>query len=251
VERVRKREEKGSGKTMPITVKLEKFEGPLDLLLQLIEREDLPITEVSLSSVTDQYLRAIKATKVPSEDLADFLLVAAKLLLIKSRILLPQIDLGLEEEGIPLDVQLRMYKEFVEAAKIIDAKIKKKQFAFVREKPPFQKGFFPPKTLTSEKMAAVFREIVKALEPVIALPKQALERAVSIQDKIARIRQLLSDRAQASFSSLLREAKNKTEVIVSFLALLELVKQKIVDVDQEKLFEDIEIKRLNKTATHV
>src|SRR3989344_9196200 len=127
---------------MPVTVKLEKFEGPLDLLLQLIEREDLLISEVSLSSVTDQYLRAIRATKVPPEDLADFLLVAAKLLLIKSRILLPQIDLGLEEEGIPLDVQLRMYKEFVEAAKIIAAKIKKKQFASVREKPPFQKGFF-------------------------------------------------------------------------------------------------------------
>lgn len=235
---------------MPVTVKLEKFEGPLDLLLQLIEQEDLPISEVSLSAVTDQYLRVIAETKVPPEELADFLLVAAKLLLIKSKTLLPQIDLGLEEEGIPLDIQLRMYKEFVEAAKGIDAMIKKKRFSFARpaKAGPLQEGFFPPRTLTAAKLEAVFREIIHALEPVIALPKRALERVVSIQDRIARIRQLLSDRASASFSTVLREAKNKTEVIVSFLALLELVKQKIVDVDQEELFEEIEIKRLKKVA---
>lgn len=226
---------------MSVQFKIEHFEGPLDLLLQLIEQEELTISEVSLAKVTEQYLGHITHTPVLPDELADFLLVASKLLLIKSKTLLP--DLNIPDEGPSLADQLRMYKEYVEASKEILAMIKKKRFAFPRELPPRQEGFFPPKTITAAKLELVFDGILQSLAPLIALPKAALSRAVSIKEKIAVIQDLLRRELQSHFSHIVANAKNKTEVIVSFLALLELVKQRLVDVEQGELFTDIAIRK--------
>src|SRR5512147_3265515 len=115
---------------MSLNFKMEKFEGPLDLLLQLIEQEKLSISEISLSKIADQYLESLGqvAEKDPDE-LADFLVVAAKLLLIKSRELLPSAAPA-EEEGPSLESQLKMYKIFWEAAQRIEAQIKKRRWIF-------------------------------------------------------------------------------------------------------------------------
>jgi len=100
-------------------IKLEKFEGPLDLLLKLIEEERLSINEISLSQVANKYLEFVNSTQnISLDELADFLTVSAKLILIKSRTLLP--SLNFEEEGDSLEKQLRIYKEYYEASKKIE-----------------------------------------------------------------------------------------------------------------------------------
>lgn len=228
----------------PYQVKLQKFQGPLDLLLQLIEAEELLINEVALSSVTEQYVQHLRGIEEKNpEELADFLLVAAKLLLIKSRVLLPEIDLGQEDDGMSLEEQLRLYREYAVASREVHKLIGRHRFAFSRERAPFQEGVFaPPEHLTAEKLRNAFLDVLEAIEPVLEIPKAALSRVISIKDKISELRALFLERAQISFASILRHAKNKTEIIVSFLALLELIKQKTVTVSQENLFGDINIK---------
>lgn len=223
--------------------KVEKFEGPLDLLLKLVEQEELPITDISLAQITDQYIEFIEHTKnISKEELADFLLIAARLLLIKSRILLPSLVMPLEDVGVSLEEQLRMYKQFVDAAKKIEVVLKQKRFTYPREKAPVQAGMFsPPKTLTSARLLQVFREVLRALEPIVRFPKAAVERIVSIQEKISEIHELLKSQGVMSFHTFVRAAKSPTEVVVTFLALLELVKQRIAFVSQDVLFTDITI----------
>lgn len=231
---------------MVYKVRLEKFEGPLDLLLSLIEAEELPITEVSLARVTEQYVTHLKTIEEKNpEELADFLLVAAKLLLIKSRVLLPSLDVGLDEEGMSLQDQLKLYKEYAEASKIIHKIILRHRFTYPRQKAPIQQGIFmPPQGLTSNKLASIFRDLLQLILPIAQLPKAAISRVISIKEKIEELRNLILSKAEVSFKSLLRASRGKTEVIVSFLALLELIKQKIVSVTQEELFEDIQVKKI-------
>ena len=114
--------------------KIDKFEGPLGLLLQLIEKEELDITQISLAKIADQYIEYIKQAKeLKPEELADFLVVAAKLLLIKSRALLPFLKGEAEQEIQEFEEQLRMYQEFLSAAKKLEIIIGQKRFSFARE----------------------------------------------------------------------------------------------------------------------
>ncbi len=228
---------------MPHQFKIERFEGPLDLLLQLIEREELPITEVSLAEVTDQYVEQLEHARVPPEELADFLVIAAKLLYIKSRLLVPSLPLE-AEEGISLEEQLRMYKEYVEASKGIEERLQAKRFSFSRERAPVVAGVFtPPVGVTPDRLAEVFREIISALEPIVRLPKAAIERAVSIEERIHHLRTLLGEKKRVSFGLYLRSAKTSADVVVSFLAILELMKQGSIRVDQDGLFTDMTIEQ--------
>ncbi len=224
-------------------VRLEKFEGPLALLLQLIEGEKLSITEISLAQVTESYLAHLKEQKIAEDELADFLVIAAKLLLLKSKQLLP--DLTMEEEGLGLEEQLRMYREYVEAAKKIDDLIKKKKFSFFRQAvlKPEGMGFFPPRGFKAEKMKRVFEEVLARLRPLLELPQATLEKTISIKEKIQQIQNLLKSGLTMGFQEILKNVKTRTEIIVSFLALLELVKQRTVVVSQESVFEEIVIKR--------
>ncbi len=225
---------------MPYLVKLEKFEGPLHLLLSLIEEEELSIADISLAKVTDGYLQIVRAAKeIDPEELADFLVVAAKLILIKSRILLP--DLAIEEEGPSLEAQLKLYKNFVEASHTIEALLKKKQVMFGRVRPLIEQvpEFSPPPKLIVAMLEAAFRNVIKSLEPLFSLPRAAVERAISIQEKINHMRTMILDRVALRFHDILKGAKSKTEAIVSFLALLELVKQRVIEVQQDALFKDI------------
>ncbi|MFH0955667.1 MAG: ScpA family protein [Candidatus Falkowbacteria bacterium] len=230
--------------------KIDKFEGPLGLLLQLIERQELDITEISLAKIADQYIEYIRSYKgIGPEELADFLVVAAKLLLIKSRALLPFLKGEAEEEIQEFEHQLKMYKEFLEAAKKIEAIIGKKRFSFAREfnRQAFLASahlFSPPKNLTAADMRAVFSEIIKNIRPVELLEEKNLEQIVNIEDKILAIQQILLEKIKVSFNHILAGAQNKTEVIVSFLALLELIKQRNVAVMQGDLFGEIEVSKI-------
>jgi segregation and condensation protein A len=230
--------------------KIDKFEGPLGLLLQMIEKQELDITEISLAKIADQYIEYIKSYKgIGPEELADFLVVAAKLLLIKSRALLPFLKGEEEEEIQEFENQLKMYKEFLEAAKKIEAIIGKKRFSFQREfnRQAFLASaniFSPPKNLTAVDLAGVFGEIIEKIRPVEQLEEKNIEQIINIEDKIFAIQQIMLEKIKVSFNHILAGAKNKTEVIVSFLALLELIKQKDIMVIQGEMFGEIEVNKI-------
>lgn len=230
-------------------IKTEHFEGPLDLLLQLIEEEKLEITKVSLAQVTEQYIQVLNQAakeQIKASDLADFLVIAARLLLIKSRALLPFLEWGQEDEGEELTKQLKIYKEYLEATKVIQKLIATKHWSFGREKLlVFEEiGFAPPPKLSQTRLAEIFQEIIGNLDPFLNLPSEVIKKTINIQEKIAQIRERIFREATTHFSEILKEAKDKTEVIVSFLAVLELMKQKVIVVKQENIFEDIMIERL-------
>lgn len=231
---------------MVYKIKLEQFEGPLDLLLQLIEQEEMDIAQVSLAKVTDQYLQYLnQSADISTEELADFLVVAAKLLLIKSRTLLPSLQLE-EDEGIDLEHQLKIYREFYEASKILHKMILKKKFLFPRERMVVrvENVFNPPKSLTVEKMRGLFVNVLRGLAAWVSLPREVVVKTISIRERIVNIQAMIGRQATLSFKKLLKTARNKTEVIVTFLALLELVKQQIIAVVQNDIFEDIMVKRV-------
>ncbi len=234
------------------SVKVHTFEGPLDLLLQLIEQEELDISQVALAHVTEQYLQALeKSDNISAEDLADFLVVAAKLLLIKSRILLPQLAVEGAEEASDLERQLKIFKEYLDASRGIAKIIHKRRFTFGRGKPAvmIEEKFSPPEGLEMGTMRELFLAVLRDIEPVIALPRAVIEKTVSISEKIEAIRALILDKAIVSFQGIMKDAKTKTDVIVSFLALLELVKQRTIVVKQGALFTDIAIERLETPST--
>lgn len=230
---------------MSYTVKLEQFEGPLSLLLQLIEAEKLDISELSLAKVTEGYLQLLEANPdFPPEELADFLVVASKLLLIKSKMLLPYLQFGNDDEDDEQDLesQLRIYKSYLEASRRIEEMVGNRRFLYVHDKlPKTEIGFSPPKDFSGEQMKELFLGVIKRLEPVVKPQRQALERAMSIHEKIQQIRGLMTRSKRLSFRSLVQTASSRLEIIVSFLALLELVKQRTVTVSQAGRFEDIAI----------
>ena len=230
-------------------VKLEQFEGPLDLLLQLIEEQKLDITKVALSSVTEQYINILERNKdIPPEELADFLVVAAKLLLIKSKVLLPYLSPEEEDLGSELEQQLKMYKIYYEAAKIIHKIILKKKYSFFRETSHLITPIFiPPENIDKDDLCRFFRIILKNVEPIIEIPKEAMHRTISIRDKIRQIKDFILNQENMNFRNLIHEAKTRTEIIVTFLALLELVKQRDIAVVQENIFSEITIKKINQS----
>ncbi|MBF8281077.1 MAG: segregation and condensation protein A [Candidatus Magasanikbacteria bacterium] len=227
-------------------VQTDSFVGPFDLLLSLIEKEELDISEIAISKVTDAYLNYLDAQKeIPAEELADFLVVAAKLLYLKSRVLLPQLTAG-EEEGLSLEEQLKMYREFVRAAAEIESRIKEQYFLYPRQELIWKREveFSPPTNVAGEKMREVFLEIIERLKPFVRLPQAAIFKTISIKEKISAIRALLERAGRASLKDVLADAGNRTELIVTFLALLELVKQKSVVAEQNSLFGDIVFERV-------
>lgn len=227
-------------------VQLEDWQGPLDLLLHLIEQEQMDITKVSLAKVADQFIQYMNLKGVSLEETADFLVVAAKLIYIKSKALLPNLVVE-EDDGIDLEKQLKMYKEYLEAAKKIQKILKMNKFCFSKEKFPEDvttQVFYVPKSITVGKLRNVYAQVINRIKPIIILPKKIIQRTVKLSERIQHIRDLIMKEACTSFKQLLCDSQSKTEKIVSFLAVLELVKQKVIDVEQTELFEDITMKKI-------
>jgi len=225
------------------TVRIEQFEGPLDLLLELIENAKLDVSGVSLAAVTEQYLDALtSATGLTMEELADFLVVAARLLLLKSKALLPGLDDGASDDVLSLEVQLRLYQRFVEASRSLRASLRSPSTLFVREHPLVSRPtFLPPKSISSSTLGVAFRNFLAHVEQPLATPPELIRRTISLQERIRHIRSLLSAREQVSFGELFGNASSRTEIIVTFLALLELVKQRTVALSQDALFAEITV----------
>jgi len=234
----------------------EKFQGPLGLLLQLIEKEELDITEIGLAKIADQYIEYIHQNQtIDPDQMADFLVVAAKLLYIKSKALLPYINWEDEEEDFDdLEKQLRMYKEFIDASKNISKLLAKKRFSFAKDLTKISRrsklfsgleSFIEPKGLKAEILQQQFLAILQNLAPKEEqLKEERVEYKISLEERISYIQKLLVEKIQFNFSNILRGAKSKIEVIVNFLAILELAKQKELDISQDDLFHDISVNYL-------
>ncbi len=219
------------------------FSGPLDLLLQLIEGEKLDISQVSLATVTEQYIAELqKLDELPAEELADFLVVAAKLVYIKSRLLVPSAEAADEDIGADLEQQLRLYKAFVDAAKEVQVMWNRHHSSFTRDGYAVMEPIFnPPPHVQADTLRDILLGVLRELEPITRLPLTVMIRTVNIRETIARVRDKLITERRARFHEMLSHAKTKTEAIVTFLALLELVKQRTIVIAQTDRYGDIDI----------
>jgi segregation and condensation protein A len=239
------------GRQLNYTVRTSVYEGPLDLLLALIERLELDITSVSLASVTDQYLTYINGLEqINPDEISAFLVIAAKLLQIKSEALLPRPPAratGEEDVGRSLVDQLKLYKRFKEIGGWMNARQQEGLRTFLRVAPPPK---VEPKldlsNLTLEKLVTAASEAFakeqnkQPLGIIIAAPR------VTIREKIDMIAKVMKDVERSSFRALLDPGASRLEVVVTFLAMLELVKRYRIHAHQEDLFSDIEINRMEE-----
>jgi segregation and condensation protein A len=224
-------------------LKLGEFEGPLDKLLELIEARKLEVTRLSLAEVTADFLKYLESLeRAEPQLLADFIAVAAKLILIKSHALLPQLELSSEEEAEIADLErrLKFYQEF----RPVERHLKKRwrrQPAFGR---PYLVGLPPgfylderlePKEL--EKEMARLISLLAAMRPAIEAEKFEL---IKLEDKIKELLARVSQTLETSFEQIVR-GRERQEIIVLFLALLHLLKDNIIKVSQSGLFSEIKI----------
>ncbi len=231
---------------MMMGIKSNQFEGPLDLLLQLIEQEKLSITDIAIAEVTEQFFKHLATLQEDSsEELADFLVVATKLVYLKSKQLLPYLYPP-EDEGPSLAEQLKLYKRYAQASKLIEKMWGHGLVAYGRIEPPSPRSveFVPPPNAAANDLHATMVLLLNHLKPLVALPQVTIDHSVSVKHKIEVIFNKLQELKKFTFSDILRSAESKTEVIVSFLALLELVKQERAFIHQTNAFEEMEIRRV-------
>jgi segregation and condensation protein A len=230
-----------------VKVQVEQFDGPLDLLLQLIEQQKMDITTISIAAVTDQFLKHIKnLSSIDPTILADYLSVAAKLLVIKSKSILPTLQFEKEEEDIATDLEakLLLLKQFKEVSKHFKGLDARRLQSFTRETSfGEQVTFYPDPEVIADTLHQSILKVLDSLKEINDLPKATVKEAISIQQKIDSLQIEISQQIETRLSDLISKAKDKTEVIVTFLALLELIKQRVLTVEQEQIFSDIIIKR--------
>lgn len=231
---------------MNYQIKLQDFEGPLELLLTLINNSKLDINEISLAQITDEYLEYLDNNEELSiDEIADFLVVAAKLLYIKSKLILPEaMNFVDDEDSANLEKQLKIYKEYYEARKIIKKILNQKNFTYSRTTPlvKIKAKFRPPKNITSENLETKFRKVIKSVKPITTAPdKRTIDKTINIKEKIDYIKNIITRSANLNFSEIIKNKENKTEIIVSFLAMLELIKQRNIIVRQDSIFKQITI----------
>ena len=242
-----------------VQLTLPGFEGPLDLLLQLIERRDLDISELSLVQVADQFLRHVDALKASSrrgdagdpvaEQLSEFLAIGGRLMLLKSRRMLP----GADDAPAPADApavdlvamleERRRYHEAIEMFGKIDRSGLR---GFEAGAPaPVDREPAPglPDSVTLELLSKLVQEaLARADDRAQRHPEVALARdPVTVQDKIAELHARLRDGGRVSFREWIAEAQSRTDVIVTFIAILELYKSRAIEMRQDDAYGDIEI----------
>ncbi len=229
------------------TIQLPIYEGPLDLLLDLIERAELDITKVSLAQVTDQYLEYLHHVQEREiEDLASFLVIAARLIQIKSESLLPRPPVrepGEEDPGDALARQLVAYKKYKQVAIMLSKREETGLRSYLRLSTP------PPEIEAKLDLSEItLNDLHRAMIEVLAnIPNRpAIQHSVRIpkvrlRDKIVSIVRSLRTIGRLSFRNMVNSARSRLEIVISFLAVLELVKQRQVEAVQQEQFGDIEI----------
>jgi segregation and condensation protein A len=226
------------------------YEGPLDLLLHLIERAELDITKVSLAQVTDQYLDHIKnLVDLAADQVSAFLIIAARLVQIKSEVLLPRgpsIQEKDEDTGEHLVKQLLTYRRFKEIAKLLENRDSAGLRTYLRLAPSTVNS--GPTQFIDLLLADLVSAAHSAFERSLLNDKQVPVNSVvpgsriSIRQKLRQIATILHNQSRATFRSMVGDKDSRIEIVVTFLALLELVKRHMVQINQPGLFEEIEIR---------
>ena len=239
-------------------ITLPVFQGPLDLLLHLIERDDLDITAVSLVAVTDQYLRTVRASEgVDAAALAEFVAVGARLIFLKSKALLPQapptpgLDPSEDDDaGRELVDLLREYKRFAEIADMLEARQESGARIYPRLAPPPAPPEGPGlQQVTMDRLRAIMLDVL-AKKPSAPRPRAVMQRdtAMTLADRISEFRDRLGRRGKFSFRACIAECKDRIEVVVSFLAVLELLRSGEADAVQDEAWGDIQVVTLPVAA---
>ena len=233
-------------------IKTSGFEGPFGVLLSLVEKRKLFINDVSLAQVTEDYLEYInKLGGLPPSEISSFVLVASTLLLIKSKSLLPNLDLTSEEEGDIRDLEerLRLYEIFTKLGgkvkntfgkKIIFAPLERKNDVLV---------FLPDDQITRESMMTFARNTLDGMPKKVFLPNVEVKTVISIEEMIDKLTERIQNSLKMNFKDLhghngsITTREEKVVVIVGFLAMLELVRQGMIDAMQENDGGDILIEK--------
>ncbi|MBM3244729.1 MAG: hypothetical protein FJZ15_02955 [Candidatus Omnitrophica bacterium] len=237
---------------MSYKIKLDLFEGPLDLLLYLVKKDHLNIYDIPIAKVTDQYLSYLELMRMLDLNVAgEFLVMAATLLAIKSKMLLPAEEgEGQAEEVDPraeLVERLLEYERFKQIAEDLRQKEVSQQDVFKRSKAQDLNELPEPEVKEIYFEASIFDLInafTKALQDV---PKEVFYEVIkdefTIEEKVHKILHLLLVKDSVGLSDLFEESKNKIEIVVTFLAILELIRLKEIVARQKELFDEIEITR--------
>lgn len=222
------------------------YEGPLDLLLQLIERAELDITKLALVEVTKPFLDFVRQLEdQQAEEVSSFLVVAARLMQIKSEALLPrppEREPGEEDPGDELVRQLILYKRYKEIAEVLDERATSGFRTYLRlESPQKVETKITLEEIDIKNLFNAAKEVFKLYEDEQSVGTVIKAARITIREKIQRISELLVLEGTTSFRELLGNQYTKLDIVITFLALLELVKRYRVQVTQETLFSDINI----------
>lgn len=223
------------------TVKTQVFEGPLDLLLELVTKRKLFVNDVSLAQVTDDFIKYINEhEEFPISESAEFILIASTLMLVKSRSLLPMLELTEEEEESihDLESRLQVYARIKELSVGIK-NIFGKTIIFEKEARKIENVIFAPDSKTDkENLLLSLQRVMDALPKQESLPKVVVKKVISLEEMIERLAERISKASRLSFKDFHGQKgamtyENKVSVIVGFLAMLELVKRGAIKVTQE------------------
>lgn len=223
-------------------VKTEQFEGPLSLLLELIEKRKLDITRLSLAKVADDFLIFIERKEnINLANLTDFLMVAAQLILIKSKALLPFFNITTEEEGEldNLEDRLAEYSQFKQAALQLEKMLNQELAAFSKKEEIFLTNKFIDPKLKPIDLQKSFSDLIKNNPVEEVLNEEVILKTVSLDEKIIYLKSFLQRRLKIAFQETIVNAKNKVEVVVTFLAVLEMIKRKTLLANQSAAFGEI------------
>jgi segregation and condensation protein A len=235
-------------------VKLEVFEGPLDLLLYLIKRDEVDIYDISIERITTQYLEYLETFRMLDLEIAgEFVVMAANLIYIKSRNLLPVHQQPPEEEGEEDDPRWDLIRQLIEYKKFKDAAFQLRQreliqeglIARIPEKPEFKDA---DSLLKSEvgifDLINAFQKVLRKIEARREDLREIFEENFTVSDKLDVILRVAQTGRSIAFSDLFAFAASRTEIVVTFLALLELIRMKQIRVAQDGPFAEIEIRRI-------
>lgn len=236
---------------MPISIKLEVFEGPLDLLFHLIEKAKIDIYDIPIAKITEQYIEYLNLMKSLDIDLAsEFLVMAATLLVIKSKMLLPKRPNEEENEEDPRDelvIKLLEYKKFKELSDILGDKYSnnlKSLFKSTELADALIDSYELPNEIPIGLLVEKFQNILKKSEIHKKIEyKKVYRDNLTIDEKIIEIFKIISSERWTSFEKIITFYDSKLEIIISFLALLELIKNKKICVKQARNFGEILLKK--------
>ncbi len=235
-------------KKSSFSIKTASYEGPFEVLLDLIEARKLLVNDFALANITEDFIRHVREQETfPVEETANFIQIAATLLLIKSKSLVPDLALTEEENADVEDLRNRLaaYGKVRAAARELSRIFGKSIMLPVGERPP-EPSFAPSRDLSTNALAEALARILAARKSVEELPEARVKPLITIEEMMDRLAKRVQSAMTLSFKEFAGGAKERVEVIVSFLALLELVKQGAVAAEQYSAHGDI---RISHTAS--